>query len=852
MHKGSIWRVALTLVALLDSTVSYSSWIFLSPPEWWSFRRSLSRQKTLPLSSRPSHTRLLCLTPASDDSTATATATTKTTTTTTTLDEILPTKSHCSCRVCHQTFHSRNALFRHLQQDHSSSSSSSSATTCVRGSDASSVVPGDTESTTNPPTTGTTTRIVPFRLAVQFGYCYVGTCTNLQDSSSTSAAQTAAFLLEQDIRNSTQQPTHNTPSSSLPWNKECSTETLPKGNVITAIRLLSSTQSSGAKLRPHCLQQDNECAAIADVLVFSGELWWTHQHCRSDDDATNDFLTNSSTIANAWTATLAKRWNKSPFVVDSDPPLQIQVQALKLLSPGTTLHAERACTQYVYHYLLPLSWLQGDNCTEWIVRHRNLSNSMTLLPATTTDAAGPPPPSLVRLKRALRSAENPRRSPPPTRRRDTAEEDPRSEEPTSVGHLRLRPASGRFGGLAFKWRRPWHNLCDPTLMGQAAPNQEAVWRCIDRARIGRFLHHNNNNNDTTAVIEVRGDAFLRHQVRYIVGTALAMANQWLPMDTFDICTKSDATLAPSPHMPCAPTGRMYLASTRFHFEEMVTSGRPWFESHTGGCVTTVAAASPDPMEWMETTLWQQRRAAELQQQEYDWLEHVHRNVCPAACAFLNNERLDPHERHVTWPTSPFAPPPPVYHDVLRLLRDIQAQGTWPETSVARSTVLRTQHSKALMECSEETLTKNSGSFTVVNPLLIEKSSFPLGNHLFPSLVQHVFELERELIQGSSHGFDSEKEAAQLAKPLRFSRLPSSHCAINCNAEFLPHVDSGRGAGQTLSLIVGLGDYRGGELSVETETWDIRYAPLEFDGWKMRHWTRKFVGERFSLVWFTPE
>ena len=31
----------------------------------------------------------------------------------------------------------------------------------------------------------------------------------------------------------------------------------------------------------------------------------------------------------------------------------------------------------------------------------------------------------------------------------------------------------------------------------------------------------------------------------------------------------------------------------------------------------------------------------------------------------------------------------------------------------------------------------------------------------------------------------------------------------------------------------------------------RYNPLEFDGWMQRHWTLPFVGERFSLVWFTP-
>ena len=60
-----------------------------------------------------------------------------------------------------------------------------------------------------------------------------------------------------------------------------------------------------------------------------------------------------------------------------------------------------------------------------------------------------------------------------------------------------------------------------------------------------------------------------------------------------------------------------------------------------------------------------------------------------------------------------------------------------------------------------------------------------------------------------------------------------------------------GFGQRTSLIVGLGDYSGGALVVERVEKDIRYAPLEFDGWRERHWTLPFKGERFSLVWFTP-
>ena len=124
--------------------------------------------------------------------------------------------------------------------------------------------------------------------------------------------------------------------------------------------------------------------------------------------------------------------------------------------------------------------------------------------------------------------------------------------------------------------------------------------------------------------------------------------------------------------------------------------------------------------------------------------------------------------------------------------------------------------------------RGGGSFTLgcMPPHLAQ----PEANARFPELLRAVFELE-----------------ATLAP----DRPPSSSVAVNCNARFRPHRDSGAGAGQGVSLIVGLGDYAGGELFVEGEPIDIRYAPARFNGWKQRHWTNAFEGERFSLVWFTP-
>jgi hypothetical protein len=61
------------------------------------------------------------------------------------------------------------------------------------------------------------------------------------------------------------------------------------------------------------------------------------------------------------------------------------------------------------------------------------------------------------------------------------------------------------------------------------------------------------------------------------------------------------------------------------------------------------------------------------------------------------------------------------------------------------------------------------------------------------------------------------------------RIPSSTIAVNRHAQFRPHRDSGAGNGQSLSLIVGLGTYAGGELVEEGVAHDICYRPLEFDG-----------------------
>lgn len=195
--------------------------------------------------------------------------------------------------------------------------------------------------------------------------------------------------------------------------------------------------------------------------------------------------------------------------------------------------------------------------------------------------------------------------------------------------------------------------------------------------------------------------------------------------------------------------------------------------------------------------------------------------------------------------------PEAYERVLYWLREANKSGKWPSTTPKRklvmvsttddsnndSSTLTEAHIKAQSNNDERTSPYEyregeggaSGSFSV--GVMPGRCGQPKGNILFPELMKAAFELEIALCP---------------------DREPSSTIAINRNAQFRPHVDSGAGAGQSTSLIVGLGTYVGGELLVEGEKNDIRYKFVEFNGWKQRHWTLPFKGERFSLVWFTPK
>ncbi len=176
--------------------------------------------------------------------------------------------------------------------------------------------------------------------------------------------------------------------------------------------------------------------------------------------------------------------------------------------------------------------------------------------------------------------------------------------------------------------------------------------------------------------------------------------------------------------------------------------------------------------------------------------------------------------------------PQLFEKVLYYLRQADSSGLWPSTtpnrqlvmlstpndesqaqalSVARAKAKKNSESRLSAYSFKEGGRGASGSFSV-GFMPGDQCSQPKANSLFPDLVKAAFQLEMALCP---------------------DRIPSSTIAINRNAQFRPHTDNGAGAGQSTSLIVGLGNYVGGELVVEGAKKDIRYKAVEFDGWKQR-------------------
>ena len=343
------------------------------------------------------------------------------------------------------------------------------------------------------------------------------------------------------------------------------------------VQVVSRTQSSITRLRPETLEQEPDTASTGDVLVLNMKIPESLRTTLTTSKKMNEFLSN-----------LQDKLDQA-----QPPGRRIMVGAIKLLSEGQPLHAERSCTQVAYQYLLPFEWLPEAEAL-----HNWAANDFT--PSLQTE-------SLRVLKQALRSAESKQLD------YNIADKEPPSQHNT-------RTASGRFGALAQRERRAWHNYSSKRM----SPNHDTAWRVIDRCRIVGFVNGH-------VIIEARGDEFLQGQFRAIVGTAVAITNGWLPQDVIQKTTNKDLVVA----MPLAPTGRTYLADVKFHFDEMRSGGKSVFESSVGGSVFVPKSIKLTAIE-DEIRLGMLKRLSttKVQNIERQWMRRLKEEASPTALSRL--------------------------------------------------------------------------------------------------------------------------------------------------------------------------------------------------------------------------
>ena|ERR1700758_1851180 len=116
----------------------------------------------------------------------------------------------------------------------------------------------------------------------------------------------------------------------------------------------------------------------------------------------------------------------------------------------------------------------------------------------------------------------------------------------------------------------------------------------------------------------------------------------------------------------------------------------------------------------------------------------------------------------------------------------------------------------------------------------------------------VFGITRVPFSGYCYAVNNEKYPELYKSLIEFAKtyFPSfqyTSITINKNLQCKPHKDkSNKGP----TIIVGLGNYEGGEFIVGDIQFDIKNKMCLFDGANMEHYTMPFTGERYTLVYYS--
>jgi hypothetical protein len=239
------------------------------------------------------------------------------------------------CKFCATKFQSRNALFRHVRTDPQ----------CSREAGSESV-----ESQIQP---------VRYSLALQFSYWGVHNCT----------AENSGELLLQSLQTAINDFIQSNLNSSI------------------KSQFISDTQVTIPRLRHKALAQEFGCFAANDVKVVNflapKGLILSQSHVDSSRDYTRSFLNDILIHTNSILP------SKVQF---------IRLHGIKLLPSHSKFHAERCCTQRIYHYILPLRWLpNGSDLERWWIENNVVDD---IGPHRNRATKRPPSDALTLLKKA--------------------------------------------------------------------------------------------------------------------------------------------------------------------------------------------------------------------------------------------------------------------------------------------------------------------------------------------------------------------------------------------------------------------------------------------------------------------
>lgn len=203
-------------------------------------------------------------------------------------------------------------------------------------------------------------------------------------------------------------------------------------------------------------------------------------------------------------------------------PDTMRIHYAYILTPGagSSFHAETECTQRRYEFMLPLKFIMSDESS--------------VLPTE---------PVTRRKERHHHAKKNSK----------LGNMDQSFPLETAEGQIRIN----FFRKLkvickALAGRNKFHNF----VSAGAAPNDSSVTRRLDRIYHKEIL---SINDEDWVVFSISGDALLKGQVRKMLGLAIAIALNWVPMDFLEIALSPELVV----DVPALPGWGLYLAECRY-------------------------------------------------------------------------------------------------------------------------------------------------------------------------------------------------------------------------------------------------------------------------------------------------